>query len=506
MVPQPGARSPRPVTAVSASGSLTAGIDLGTQSVKVMLVDEDGRLAGSGSSLLTSVRRAGATHEQDPEEWWRAVGEASHKATADLGSREIAGVAVCSTSGTVLLGDQRGRPLTSALMYDDGRAGDEARLVQDAGEETWTSLGYEMQASFGLPKLLWLLRSGTYSVPRTSVKVLHQADVVCSRLAGEPVATDWSHALKTGYDLLSECWPTAVLESLNVSEEALPSVVRPGTTIGEIHETAASHCGMPAGTPILAGMTDGCAAQISAGALAEGQWNSVLGTTLVLKGVTSELLRDPDGAIYSHRHPDEGWLPGGASNVGAGALSRYFVGHDLADLQRRAEGRGPATTVSYPLASEGERFPFVRPEARRFELGEPRDEVDRYLMILEGVAFAERLCFAHLETLGVRISGPVALTGGGARSRLWSQLRADVLGRTVYTPQFAEPAVGMAILARADTGSVTDAATRMVRVGERFEPDQNRSERLAGNFSRLTQELVKRGYISTALANHAKLA
>lgn len=489
----------------SSRGSLTAGIDLGTQSVKVMLVDRDGRLAGSGSSPLSSVRRAGGTHEQDPEEWWRAVGEASRQATAHLRDREIAGVAVCSTSGTVLLGDQRGRPLTPALMYDDGRAKDEARLAQEAGVETWTSLGYEMQTSFGLPKLLWLLRSGTYSVPRTSVKVLHQADLVCSRLAGEPVATDWSHALKTGYYPLNERWPTAVLESLGVPAEVLPAVVRPGIPIGEVHETAAAHCGLPAGTPILAGMTDGCAAQISAGALAEGHWNSVLGTTLVLKGVTRDLLRDPNGAVYSHRHPDEGWLPGGASNVGAGALSRYFDDRDLADLTRRAEGRGPATTAAYPLASEGERFPFVRPEARWFELEEPRDEVDRYLMILEGVAFAERLCFAHLETLGADVSGPVALTGGGARSPLWSQLRADVLGRQVYTPLFAEPAVGMAILARAGGGSVTNAAARMVRAGERFEPDRNRADRLAENFDCLTQELVKRGYISKDLADRASL-
>lgn len=99
--------------------------------------------------------------------------------------------------------------------------------------------------------------------------------------------------------------------------------------------TAAAHRGLPAETPILAGMTDGCAAQISAGALAEGHWNSVLGTTLVLKGVAHRLLRDPEGAVYSHRHPDEGWLPGGASNVGAGALARHFDNRGLAELTRR---------------------------------------------------------------------------------------------------------------------------------------------------------------------------
>lgn len=204
------------MTAGAAGGSLTAGIDLGTQSVKVTLVDRDGQLAGSGSSPLSSLRHAGAAHEQEPEEWWRAVGEASHRATAGLAGREIAGVAVCSTSDTVLLGDRRGRPLTPAIMYNDGRAAEQARMAQDAGNETWTSPGYEMQPSFGLPKLLWLIRSGRYSIPQTSVRVLHQAHFVCARLAGEPVATDWSHALKTGYDLINERWPASVLESLGV--------------------------------------------------------------------------------------------------------------------------------------------------------------------------------------------------------------------------------------------------------------------------------------------------
>jgi sugar (pentulose or hexulose) kinase len=492
------------VNSGAAGDSLTAGIDLGTQSVKAVLADSAGRVVGSGSSPLTSVRR-GPAHEQDPEEWWQAVGVASRQATAGLGGKKVAGVAVCSTSGTVLLGDRRGRPRTPALMYDDGRAREEARMAQEAGAETWASLGYEMQSSFGLPKLLWLLRSGGRPAHRDCIRVLHQADVISSRLAGEPVNTDWSHALKTGYDLLRERWPSSVLESLGIPEEILPRVVRPGTHLGQVHETAAKHCGIPAGTPILAGMTDGCAAQISAGALEEGRWNSVLGTTLVLKGVTHEILHDPAGAVYSHRHPDRGWLPGGASNVGAGAIARYFTGRDLENLSQRAEEQGPATTVAYPLMAEGERFPFVRPEARWLELKEPQNPLDRYLMILEGVAFAERLCFAYLQMLGARVSGPVALTGGGSRSRFWSQLRADVLGRPVYIPRSAEPAVGMAILARAATGSVAKAAARMTHAAEWFEPVPSRTARLAENFDRLVRELVERDYISSELARQAKL-
>jgi len=335
-------------------------------------------------------------------------------------------------------------------------------------------------------------------------RLLHPADFIASRLTGEPVATDWSHALKTGYDLVHERWPVEVLEELEVPESLLPEVVRPGSLVGEVCGPAADHTGLRSGTPVRAGMTDSCAAQIAAGALEEGRWNSVLGTTLSLKGVTHELLRDPNGVVYSHRHPDEGWLPGGASNVGAGALAQHFGDRDLAALEERAREHGPATAVCYPLITEGERFPFARSDARGFELETLENGVERYRAVLEGVAFIEKLCFAYLGSLGARVLGSVALTGGATRSRLWSQIRADVLGIPVFIPRSAEPAVGMAILARAGTGSVADAASRMTRVSMRFEPDEDGGKRLAENFDRLATALVDRGYISNELAQRAR--
>ena len=88
---------------------------------------------------------------------------------------------------------------------------------------------------------------------------------------------------------------------------------------------------------MVSGATDGCAAQLGAGALSVGSWNSVLGTTLVLKGVTRELIRDPLGAVYSHKAPNGDWLPGGASSTGAGVISRDFPGADLDELNRRGQ-------------------------------------------------------------------------------------------------------------------------------------------------------------------------
>src|SRR5215218_5788220 len=451
---------------------LTIGIDLGTQSVRVVLVQEDGTVTSSGSAPLSSKRYDEVRHEQDPETWWEAVAQATREAGRDLGDTEVAGLAICSTSGTILLTDDHGRPLTPAIMYDDGRASEEARIAQEAGEEVWDSLGYRISGSYALPRLLWFLKNG---FGEGASRLMHQADFVASRLAGEPVATDWSHALKTGYDLVNDRWPEKVMERLEIPLEMLPPAVRPGAQIGEVGRSAAEHTGIRVGTPIRAGMTDSCAAQIAAGALEEGRWNSVLGTTLALKGVTRELLRDPSGTVYCHRHPDQGWLPGGAS-----------------------------TAVIYPLASKGERFPFANPDARSFWIGEPKDEADRFRAVLEGVAFVERLCFAYLESLGASVSGPVSATGGGAKSRLWSQLRADVLRIPVVVPRSSEGSVGMAILARAGDGSVAEAASRMSQKEWEFEP-ADADGRLAENFGRLMAAFVERDYIPEDLAERASM-
>ncbi|GGM80412.1 carbohydrate kinase [Longimycelium tulufanense] len=485
---------------VNDDGSVWLGIDLGTQSVRALAVDADGRVWGGASSPLES-HREGVRHEQGPEEWWVAAQAVCRAALVDVPAAAVRGVAVCATSGTILLADRHGNPLTGGLMYDDGRAREEAPRVIEAGAALWAELGYQPQPSWALPKLLWLLKH-TSAPPGT--RLLHQADFLTTRLVGRLTAADSSHALKTGYDLVRGTWPTALLEALDVPTELLPAVVRPGSVLGEVCAVAADATGIPAGTAVVAGMTDGCAAQLGAGALEVGSWNSVLGTTLVLKGVTTERVRDPLGVLYSHRASDGNWLPGGASSVGAGVLSRAFPDRDLAALDERAAGYEPSTVLTYPLVSRGERFPFVAPQAEGFTVGTPRDEADQYASLLQGVAFVERLCFDYLDLLGAPVDGQVTLTGGGARSSYWCQLRADVLGREVAVPDNAEAALGMAILARARDGSPAPVARRMVRLRRTFHPRPGRTDRLLDAHLRLVEELSARGWLPETLAQHAK--
>ncbi|MFC9244303.1 FGGY-family carbohydrate kinase [Streptomyces sp. NPDC057136] len=465
------------------------GIDLGTQSVRAVVASDRGEILGSGSAPLAG-RRDGVRHEQQPPDWWTAVCAATRQALRDAPAPRA--LAICSTSGTVLLADRTGRPLTPGLMYDDGRARTEA--VRARTPPAWA-----------LPKVMWLLRE--YGAGGDGVRVMHQADLIVARLAGHPLATDSSHALKTGYDLERDAWPHQRFEQLGLPDGLFPEVVRPGRRIGEVGRAAAEETGIPAGTLVVAGMTDGCAAQLASGSLAVGSWNSVLGTTLVLKGVTASPLVDRTGVVYNHRAPDGSWLPGGASGVGGGALTAAFPGADPARLDTLAPDHEPTAVLAYPLAARGERFPFLAPDATGFLIGEPASDAEHWAALLTGVGLVERLCLDYLDLLGAPLHGPLTLTGGAVRSDHWNRLRADILGRPVHIPQHSEPALGMAVLAaygaRA-TATVQEAAARMVRIRHVLRPDPARTARHTEPYLKLVDELERRGWLPARVAAHAR--
>lgn len=253
-------------------------------------------------------------------------------------------------------------------------------------------------------------------------------------------------------------------------------------------------------------MTDGCAAQIASAALRPGSWNSVLGTTLVLKGASPTLVRDPTGVVYNHRAPDGSWLPGGASSVGAGVLTAAFSGADPAAMDTLAASYEPSGAITYPLVSPGERFPFLAPKAVALVLGEPDSDADLWAALLQGVAFTERLCLDYLHHLGAPLDGPLTFTGGAARSPYWNQLRADILGRPARVPQQTEPALGMAALAAYGAGAapgLPEAAEGMVRIDRTVEPRPGRTARFAGPYARLVDELTARGWLPPPVAAHA---
>ena len=477
------------------SAELIAGVDIATANVRVQIHDQSGLVVAAASRPLPEpVRSPGGRSEQDANSWWPATRDCLAKCTQDLGarSREIAALAIAATSGTVALAGRDGQAVTPALMYDDRRAGQEALTAGHVGADRWKRTGITPSAGSGLARIARL----TSERPGGAVRVCHTPDLVAWNLVGHPVPTDTSHALKIGYDPVVGEWASEVFEALRVPAELLPEVVRPTAVLGVVDARAAEATGLPVGCEVRAGMTDGCAGQLATGAVDVGQFVTVLGTTMVLKGVSEKLVHDPAGAVYSHLHPDGVWLPGGAANVGGSALSDVDTG-ELASLDAAAEKRGPARAVTYPLRGEGERFPFLAEHAQRFVLGSPDDRVEEYRSRLEGVAFCERLALQRLAELGAPAFGPQRTAGGGARSEAWCRIRASALETPVLRVREAGTALGAALLAAAGSvhSDLSSAAAAMVPAGELIEPVAAETGRLHDNYQRFLAELRARGWL-----------
>jgi sugar (pentulose or hexulose) kinase len=482
---------------------LVAGIDVATREARVVVANARGQIVSSGALELAPVRRPAAGHsEQDAASWWPAVAGALRQAIAPIGAatRRIAAVTVTATSGTVVLVDRNGRPAGPALLYDDRRAVAQAQRAQALGRERWEACALRIGASFALAKLAWLAETGALA---RADGAWGPADVVVARLTGAPPATDWSHALKTGWDAVREEWPADVLDGLGISKRLLPPVMAPGALAGCVGAVAAAETGLPRGCEVRLGMTDGCTAQIACGAVQPGRFVGTLGTTLVVKGASAAPVRDPTGAIYNHRLASGAWLPGGASNTGGEALRARFPQGDLRALDAAAARHGPAAAVMYPLVGVGERFPFVDAQATGFVLGEPAGDVETYRAALEGVAFVERLAYERLAALGAAPEGAVAAAGRASASAVWNRIRATVLERPLVVPAHPASAFGAAMLAASATIHDGLAATVAAMVHHRaeVEPDPREAGALEAGYARLVAELRARGWLEPAPAS-----
>ena len=483
------------------------GIDLGTQSVRVIVLDNHGTVLAATSRPLNSTRTIDR-HEQDPQQWWDATRACLLEATAQIPATYLVrALAVSGTSGTIIPTDRRtGMPVGMAVMYDDRRGAPHLERVLDAGAEVWDRLGYRMQATWALPKIMTLVEEGAFV---DGEMVAHQPDIITSRLAGR-TASDLSSALKTGADLDTITWPAGVFQDLELPLTAFGSLARSGDVIGHVTIQAAHDTGLPAGCAVVAGMTDGCAAQIAAGALTPGAWNSVLGTTLVIKGAATTRITDTTGAIYAHRAPfDLGWYPGGASSTGAGVIPELLPDADLTTLTTQiAPDLAP---IAYPLSGHGERFPFTSLTAAGFYPHDAKSSAEMLSAIFHGVAYIERLSYDLIRHVGYPTAGPLTFTGGGTRNPYWNQLRVNLLGRPASIPTMSEGAAGMAILAAAAVSDATHSANRLEDVAQRMihrsvqlNPDPTAHQRLSDAYLGFLDEMELRGWVPLELLDSAR--
>src|SRR5690606_29697867 len=191
---------------------------------------------------------------------------------------------------------------------------------------------------------------------------------------------------------------------------------------------------------------------------------------LVIKGVTTKAIHDPAGRLYSHRHPDGYWMPGGASNTGADWVSTDF-GTDLRELNEKAALLIPTGQLVWPLKQAGERFPFIAPNAKGF-VPEGLAPAERFAAGMEGVAYIERLAYELIEQLSGERPTAVYTAGGGSNSDAWLTIRSNVLNLPIYKCREASGAVGAAIAAASKTHytSLAEAAARMTAIDCKIEP------------------------------------
>ncbi len=479
------------------------GLDIGTQGVRAIVCDERGKVVAYSSRPLVTDGGEELPEgwvEQDSLSWWEGASSCLGEVVTSLkgegiSPEEIKAVSVTSTSGTIVPLGAGNEPLRKAIMYNDNRAVEEARLVNEAGAGLTSKLGYSFKPSFALPKIFWIKRKEAKIYGLTK-RFLHATDFMVGKLSGDYSTTDTSNALKTGYDLLGKHWPRFISQALEISPQLLPAVVSPGTVIAPISLECARETGLSQRTVVTAGMTDGTAALISTGAISPGEWASSLGTTLVIKGVSENLVKDREGRIYCHLHPGGFWLPGGAGSVGGECLKERFGEEDLAELDRHVPERTPTHLTVYPLVQTGERFPFVNPEAEGFLIGKPRDKYELYAAYLEGVGLVERWGYELMEELGAPVGEKIYTAGGGSRSREWLQVRANILNKTLVRPEVVESAFGAAVVAASGTvyNDLREAARRMVRVDLEVDPQPENIKPYTAKYRKFREACRAIGY------------
>jgi D-ribulokinase len=472
------------------------GIDIGTQGARVVLIDVEGNIAGSGEEAFPLNNQS--REEQSPEGWWEACLRCLKMLFAELQStidlKDIAAASVTSTSGTVIPLDEDHHPLHHAIMYSDKRSADVGVLCRQMAVLHHPDGYTGFNASSGLSKMVWFTQTYPHKVKRVS-KWIHAADYIIARLSGQWGITDYTNALKSGYDLRNEIWPAYMFDHLPLRREWLPEVVPSGAPIGTILSALAEEYGLSQKMLIVAGMTDGCASQVASGAVNPGEWNTTIGTTLVVKGVTTKEIKDPKGRLYNHRHPEGFWMPGGASNTGADWVTKEFM-DNLDEMEKQASLLIPSGHLAYPLQQKGERFPFIAPEATGF-LPEGLSQAEQFTANMEGVAYIERYAFEMIEKLSGEKVKAVFTAGGGSKNNTWLLIRSNVLNLPIYKMKNVTGAVGAAILAASKTHftSLIEATRALTRIEKEVQPTKDLAAKYEQNYQQFIKLLQEKGFI-----------
>jgi 7-cyano-7-deazaguanine reductase len=422
----------------AAAPPLFIGIDLGTSSCRAVAVDGQGELVAKTEGPIPLPTKNDSQVTQDPQLWWKAVNASLGQLLKQVDASRVAAIAVDGTSGTLLLTDAKGTPVTPALMYNDARATAEAERIEAAAGPNCGAQG----PSSTLAKLLWLNDKESM---RKAALALHQADWIVGLLTGKFGHSDDNNCLKLGYDVVKRQWPGWIAD-LGINVALLPEVHAAGSEIGTVTAELAKTLGLGPDTRVVAGTTDGVASFLAAGATRPGHGVTALGSTLVLKLLSDKPVFATEHGVYSHRLGNH-WLVGGASNTGGAVLLQYFKLEQIREMSKQINPEQLTGLEYYPLPGIGERFPVNDPNMQPILEPLPGDSVTFFQGILEGIAGIEAHGYQLLHKLGAPKVAEIRTTGGGASNASWTRIRERIIGVPLKPARAELAAYGTALLA-----------------------------------------------------------
>jgi xylulokinase len=472
---------------------LLLGIDVGTSSVKAVLLDLRGNLCAVCQAEYPLHHIRPAWVEQDPQDWWQATCQAVREALASVphAPERVLGLAVSSQAPTLLALDRSGQPLRPAMIWMDRRAESEAaRLTELVGaKEIHRITGNRPDAFYVAARLLWL-RNYEPEILKQTWQFVQVNGYVNYRLTGR-LTIDPAHAVLLQLrNYATGEWSPALCSACGVEPAQFPEVVEAHRVQGEVTAEAAQATGLRAGTPVMAGTVDSASAALEVGVVEPGIAAEMTGTSTVVIIPNDSGLTEP--ALIAMPHALSGIHLLLGAMVSSGGCLRWFrdqlgqaevqaaveQGVDAFDLltQQAAQvGLGSEGVIFLPYMM-GERSPLWHTNARGVFLGLSLATRKAALTrsILEGTAFALR----HNVEVALRAGAEVRemrSVGGCSRSDLWNQIKADVLGLPLLLPRTSVGSpFGAAILAGMGTGAYPDvrkSLLEMIRLDRRFEPN-----------------------------------
>ncbi|MCB1497371.1 MAG: xylulokinase [Bauldia sp.] len=406
------------------------GIDLGTGSVKALLIDETGRPVAEASRAYELRSPVPGHAETDPELWWSKTVEAVREACAEHGEA-VRGIGLSGQGHGFVLADAQGTPLRPAILWPDLRTRQEVQDALALDGDLRLSLCNPVATGMAGLGLLWLKRHEPALLGQASV-ALSPKDWLRLRLTGERATEPADASMTLLYDMGNDGWAEPFAESLGVDLSLLPPLRASTDVAGGLAGPAASALRLPRGIPVAHGLSDTAACLLGLGQTAPGETVLQVGSGIQMMAVVDRATPELQPFYNTFRGVGAGIYKMAALQNGGTVFewARRVLGAEWTEMYARAFAPGVDNggAVFLPYVS-GERAPLLDPQASAvwsdMRLGAGRDQIIR--SVFEGVALAVRDSWDALKATGVEASS-MLLTGGGATDPRWRQMLADIVG------------------------------------------------------------------------------